>query len=560
MTELAYIGPETGDRDAVLATLTAQHWPVIAVDTETINTKNQTIICIGLAYGPHRLYIQTFPELCDAVPQVMHMIASPNITKVYHNVFFDYRALAELAYDEGFAEPDLTNIADTSLMAKVSGHSASLDEVSGELLNYHNEYSIKELLAEAGRGSTMLDVPFEKTAAKCLNDVYATRALYDKFQLTEAMKDCYDVDIKMARLLLHMEKRGLALHQPMLVAKQEYLKREMLRLSDICAAEGFNPGSGQQVGYVLASRGNILPFTKSRRQLRTDEEALEELDDSLAQTVLDYRKSQKLLGTYVEPWIGQDRAYTKFRMDLSTGRLASFDRNLQNIPPDMRAVFKPDKDVFSWMDLSQIELRVLANLSHDKELLAAFAQGISPHELTCQEFWPGASKDSAEYLRAKTFNFAMVYDASIPTLAKRTKITREQATSLRGRWLSLYSGVAEFMRERSADPSLYAESLYGRRMLLPTIDGLKRDTPYPKPDRAYQSHIDKVKINYVIQGTAADIMKRVALKIAEDNIDSRLQVHDEWVVDGYYHFPDELENICPDFKTPFSQYFGATWR
>src|SRR5690606_30828500 len=109
--------------------------------------------------------------------------------------FFDIRALTEIAEEEGFANPDVTNIIDTSIMAKVSGHGASLEENSVQLLGYSNEYSIKGLLAEAGRGATMLDVPFEKVAAKCLNDVYATYNLVDKFNLTEAQKDCYETDI-----------------------------------------------------------------------------------------------------------------------------------------------------------------------------------------------------------------------------------------------------------------------------------------------------------------------------------------------------------------------------
>ena len=566
MSEHKYIGPAEDDYDSVLETLDEPHG-VIAVDTETINVKNQTIIGIGIAYGPHRLYVRTFPDVSPLVPYVMWKISRPDITKVYHNLFFDIRALTQLAEEEGLNPPDETNLADTSIMAKVSGYGAALDETSIELLGYTNEFHIKELLLEAGRGATMLDVDFDKVAIKCLNDCYATINLYHTFKLTPAQEDCYEVDMRMAKLLLRMERRGLRLHQPLLLETRERLKRETVRLKDLCAQEGFNPGSPQQVGYVLASRGNILPFTKSRRSLRTDDETLSELDDDLAQTVLDYRKASKLLGTYVEPWVGADRAYTHFRMDLSTGRLASFDRNLQNIPPEMRGVFLPDNEVFSWFDYSQIELRVVANLSHDKALLDAFATGVSPHEVTRTNLWPASTRynadgsDTEAYLKSKTFNFAMIYDAAVPTLAKRTKTTKEQAASLRWQWLNTYHGVADFMKKRQADDSPYAETLYGRRMRLPTIESLKRDTLQPKPDRAYQSHIDKTKINYVVQGTAADIMKRAALLVEEaGSVDSRLQVHDEWLVDGYFVFPRELEFICPEFHTPFAQYFGTSWK
>ena len=542
MAEYIYIGPS----DDPLSTLDS-YWPVIAVDTETISLKNQVCIGIGIMFGPHRLYVQTYPELTEIATKVMWLISRPDITKVYHNVFYDYRVLCDLAEEEGLNIPDLTNIADTSLMAKVSGHSASLEDSSIELLNFSNEYSIKGLLAEAGHRATMLDVPIEMVAAKCLNDVYATYNLRDKFNLTPAMEDCYNVDLEMVRVLLKMELQGLALHQPLLLEHQERLKRKMLRLGDVCAVEGFNPGSSQQVGYVLATRGNILPFTKGRKQLRTDEEVLEELDDPLAQVVLDYRSAQKLLGTYVEPWVGKERATTHFRMDLSTGRLASFDRNLQNIPPEMRAIFKPDNVVFSWFDYSQIELRTLAHMTGDKVMLEAYENNYDLHQMTA---------DVAGVSRAdgKTFNFAKVFGASNRMLARKTSVPAAQIPVLREAWDKLYPDAARWISNQMYNHGATVESLYGRKMQLPLAkDGVSNT-------RAFEIHVGNCAVNYPIQGTAADIMKRAIIQISKDGPDMRLQIHDELLIDGYYQFDKGLESVCPEFKTPFEAKFGPVWK
>ena len=546
MVDYAYIGPCTGDREAVIATLTEQHWPEIAVDTEAITVKNQTIIGIGLMYGPHRLYVRTFPELTDAVPIVMHLISRPDITKIYHNCFYDLRALTELADEEGFVEPDVSNLIDTSFMAKVSGRSAALEDNSRELLNFSNEYSIKELLAEAGRGATMLDVPFEKVAKKCLNDVWATYNLASAFNLTPAQRDCYEVDIKMARLLLHMEGKGLLLDQPKLSETRERLKRSVVQLADICSAEGFNPGSPQQVGYVLASRGNILPFTKSRRSLRTDDETLSDCDDPLAQTVLDYRKATKLLGTYVEPWIGKERASTHFRMDLSTGRIASFDRNLQNIPPDMRGIFLPDDMVWSWFDYSQIELRCLAAIAGDSTMTMAYANGQDLHQMTADA--AGVSRQDA-----KTFNFAKVYGASDRMLARRTTVPKERIRELRAAWDKLYPDAAYWINSRMRTHGDTVETYYGRKMLLP------QEKEGMNTGRGFEIHVANCAVNYSVQGTAADIMKRAMLHL-DDSPDFRLQIHDEALVNGYYDFNNRgLESICPDIPTPIEAKFGPLW-
>ena len=528
---------------------------IIAVDTETISIKDLTCIGIGLQVSPtESFYIEVWPDPSDLLSIVTGLIADTKITKLYFNANFDFRVLEFLHETDGCPLPDYINIADASIAAQIQGQTShSLDDLSLDLLNTTNEYSISGLLdiarLEEGRRSvSMLDVPFEAVATKCLNDVWATWHLWEKLQHTwpnQQNKECYDIDIALIPVLKSMERKGLLLDKEVVESEYVRLRREVMGYSDICSDMGFNPGSGQQVGYILASRGNILPFTKSRKQLRTDEESLSDIDDPIAKLVLQYRKAVKLLGTYIEPWRGQDRAHTCFRIDLSTGRLASFDRNLQNIPPSMRQVFSPDRDYFSWLDFSQIEMRILAWMSGDPTMLDAYKLGIDIHALTQLELWPGSDvKDEAKRLVAKTFNFAMAYNANTYTLAKHTKLPERICYEFRQRWLNLYRKVWEYMETRARDTSTYATTDFGRRMSLPSLD------------TSPQTHIDKCKINYAIQGTAADIIKRAMLKVGGD---LRLQVHDELVFDGDMTLGEELTHIHPDIYTPYNTYKEKKW-
>lgn len=528
---------------------------VLAVDTETINLKNQNCVGIGVQWSDiDRLYIQVLPETSSLLPFILELLSQTDNTKIYFNVGFDYRVLAALAKAESFPAPDLTNIEDVSVAAQVQGNSDhSLDALSIQYLAYSNQYSIKGLLQEARsdqcKSPTTLDVPFEQLATKCLNDVWATWHLWKKLWHlwpNDQNRECYEVDIKLLPILFRMEKKGLLLDQAKVTEHYNTLHEEVEQYASQCNDLGFNPGSPGQVGFYLASRGNILPFTKSGRQLRTDEEALGELDDPVAQLILRYRKANKLLSTYVTPWKDSERAYTHFRIDLSTGRLASFDRNLQNIPPAMRDVFSSDGGMFSWADYSQIEMRIFAHLSQDPEMMTAYREGRDIHAMTQLALWPGSDpKDSERRLVAKTYNFAMLYDANTYTLARNTGLSESDCSEFRSRWFQYYKGGRNYIESRKRDQSPYAVSDFGRRMSLP-------DTSYSP-----QSHINKCKINYVIQGTAADIIKRAMVRLGD--IDLRLQIHDELVVDGAFEFPEFMAHIHPEIYTPIEQKQGSKW-
>lgn len=367
---------------------------------------------------------------------------------------------------------------------------------------------------------------------------------------TTRMRECYQVDMQLIPLLRKMSARGMALRKEVVESWYQHHAKERLFYLDMFMDHGINPGSNQQVGYLLASRGTILPFTKSKKQYKVDDKTLRKVEDPLAAAVLGYRKNDKLLGTYLRPCRDQDRFYYSFRQDLSTSRLASFDRNIQNIPTKIRDIFEADSGTFTVADASQIEMRFFAYLTQDPVMLEAYRTGKDIHAITQQALWPGSDpKDEEARTRAKTFNFAMIYFATAETLAENTGLPVSVCTVYREQWLALYH-VAHAWMVRQAESAMekgYAETEYGRRMKLPDI------AIYP------ESHIEKCAINYPVQGTAAEIIKRAMLVCDGEGLDIIAQVHDEILIDGDVEFPAAIPYLFSPMEIPFKVGRSANW-
>lgn len=365
-----------------------------------------------------------------------------------------------------------------------------------------------------------------------------------------AYRDNYMVDIALVPILSKMGKRGLKLRQQALESWDAYLTKEMLTYKDICANEGFDPSKPQQVGYILATRGNILPLTRSNKQLKTDEDTLWALNDPLADTVLKYRKAAKLRGTYIRPVLGKSRMYTHFRQDLATSRLASSDRNVQNIPDIVREIFEPDNEtgLWTWLDWSQLEMRIFAYLTQDPVMLDAYATGKDIHTITQLALWPGSDPRDDKYRKpAKTFNFQMIYDASAMGLSKKSRLPIEVCAKHRATWLSHYHYAYEWMLRQAANPLPYAENIFERRLRIPT------------EGEAHESHIRKCKINYPVQASAAGVVARGMLMCDKYGYDFPIQVHDELVIDGNVDPPEELAHIYPEIDLPFEVKKSPVW-
>lgn len=563
----AYRGPYSDCTEEEIIDRLYQHRGLVAVDTETVNTNDYTLVGIGLYVGEGEgFYFRAFPEPSPYLPIVLGILADRGITKIYHNgIGFDLEVLDKFAYEEGFDAPDDINYQDSELMAKVGGLPGGLQRIGEEWLEATDLFSIKDLFEEYNTNS-MLDVPWERIAEKCLNDCRTTWQLYHYMEdrLNDRQRECYEVDRRLVPVLRRIQRKGLRLRQGVLEEYAGRLKRDILRLRRECELEGIeNPGSPVQVGFVLASRGHILPFTKgARRQLRVDEEILERVaeTDDLAQLVLDWRGRSKLLSTYIEPWIGKERAYTHFRLDLSTGRLASgkvngwdeVNRNLQNIPPEVREVFGPDNGIWSWADHGQIELRTIAHISKDPVMLEAYKNNEDLHEVTARGC--GVSRAIG-----KTFNFADAFGAHEKKLAKVTGLSIERVRGIKQAKDELYAGATRWkIRQMTQHNGEWVEDDWGRRMRLPELSHATETKKGYNP-RAFEAYVNRCAINYPVQGTAAGIVKKGMLMIDEAGIDMRLQVHDEYLVDGPWEPDPMLAHIHPELYTPFELKQGIIW-
>lgn len=535
---------------------------LIAVDTETVSINDKTLIGIGIAINPNEAYyVPVWPEPSELLFQVFSLLQRKDLFKVGHNYNFDIESLRLFADDNGLSDIDVWSIHDTAIMANVSALPASLHELGNSLLGNYDLFTIQDLLAETAsitgkRKVTMLDADQNKVALKCCNDVRTTYGLYELLlnQLTAKTYDCYEVDRQLTGILKTIERKGLALNQQFLKSKFNELALTMEFYEDWAYEQGFSISSPAQVGMFLANNGVFLPFTESGRQYDTSEETLSKVKHPLAQEVLTYRKSQKLLSTYVEPYLNQDRGYTHFRLDLATGRLASYDRNWQNIPPDMRVFFVADRGIFTWGDMSNLEMRNIAYLTKDATLINAYKEGRSIHEITFRSIFSHLefNKDIPEYVLAKTFNFAMVFDAEDSTLAAQCGIKLQTAKQWKKTWFETYPGVYKWMLSQQDSGSDFEETDFGRKMRIPKERGKK--------------HANTCRINYPVQGLGADMNKRSILKmwnmgyLNENNF--RIQVHDEVVLDGDYQdsFPHkELEDIHPEFIVPWEVSKGKVW-
>ncbi len=591
MPNIAYIGPHDYNEEQLIQRLKDESPAVISIDTETISLKDRTCIGIGIALNPREaVYFPILPDESRYMPLCWELLSRPSV-KAFCNALYDLYAMTEYRADgeQGggswldalVQEARLPSwlghgrLADISTMAHIQAlPSGALADMSRAYVGFKID-TIADILPER---KNMLDLEIAIVAKKCLDDCLATYRVYDKmggpawwdadphtwsyeanwydgcdpfeptsYTVTQAMKDCYQVDMKLAPLLMRMSRRGIALRADLVEDWYQRTGKAKLFMEDICHQEGFEPSKNQQVGITLANRGNFLPFTPSGKQLATGGEILSQLTDPLAVVVLKYREYSKLKGTYLEKIRGAKRAYTHFRMDLSTARLSSYDHNLQNIPERIREIFAPDTGVWTDADASQIELRVFAYVTKDPVMLEAYAEGSDIHATTQMALWPDSDLKNKEMRRrAKVFNFAKIFYAIVKTLASHTKLPEAICREYGATWDEAYPVAYQWMKNQEEGEE-WIENLYGRRCRLPA--------------EIYTTWKHKVncRICYPTQSGAADIVKRVMLECEAMGFDEVLQVHDNILIDGKVDFPKELDLICPEIHTPFNVKVSPYW-
>ncbi|MDP8245497.1 MAG: DNA polymerase I [Candidatus Hinthialibacter antarcticus] len=540
-----------------------------AVDTETTSLEVLDAKIVGLAFsiGPQQgWYIPlrhdqgTNLDLESARPLLKEILENPSVRLFAHHFKYDYHILR----NEGF---NIANLAGDTLvasyLAQTDRQSHKLDALA-ETLAGMRMTPITALIGEGKEQKSMTEVEIEIASPYACEDVDACWRLNQWFEPQlekEGMTRLYgEIEVPLIRALAEMERRGVCVDPHVLEGQSNELAGEMHVLEErIFESVGkrFNLNSPSQLAEILYDDLRLLKGRK--RTTRAD--VLEKLAAEgveVAQDILDYRHRQKIKSTYLDslaklirPDTG--RVHTTFNQAVvNTGRISSSDPNLQNIPirTDLgRRVRRAFVAKAGWqlasLDYSQIELRILAHRSKDPGLLSAFAAGEDIHRRTAADVFSVGLDDVTSDMRrkAKEINFGLNYGMSSYGLARRLKISDEEAATYIETYFSRYPLVQRYMDEtvEFAQQHLYVETIFGRRV--PT-SGV-RDANRMRRDNARRA-----AINGPIQGSAADLLKLAMVHVYQefkdraDEVALLMTVHDELVLEAREDIVDEVTQRC----------------
>lgn len=458
--------------------------------------------------------------------------------------------------------------------------------LAGYVLNPSaSDYSVERLAAEYGVPRPALEGDGEADAAAlCFQDVCVTAEQLLEKNDQRALLD--QIELPLARVLAEMEHDGFEVDADGIRTFGEDLDREIERLrSDIFEKVGFefNLNSPKQLGEALFDKLGLPARKKTKSGYSTSAEVLEglALDYPVVEEILDYRTLSKLKSTYCDGLLKviapDGRIHSSLNQtETRTGRISSSEPNLQNIPVrkpigrEMRRFFRAKEGcVLVDADYSQIELRVLAHMADDQNMIDAFNSGTDIHTVTASQVFNMPVQMVTPLMRsnAKAVNFGIVYGIGAFSLAKDIGVTRKEAAAYIDSYLSHYSGVRNYMEQvvAQAKEDGYVTTLFGRRRYLPELKASHAAT------RAFG---ERVARNMPIQGTAADIIKiamiRVRDRLKREKLRSRLilQVHDELIVEAPEDereqaeqiVREEMENACTmKVKLEADVHSGKTW-
>ncbi len=530
----------------------------LSVDTETTGTQpmRADLVGISLAWKPGAaVYIPVAGPLgartldVELVREKLGpILADESVTKLGQNLKYDMLVLGEAKM------PVAGPLFDTLVAAHVLDSTRmtyKLDALAVEYIN-HRCIPIEDLIGRGKHQTTMNTVATDVVAVYAAEDADVALRLADilagMLEAEGLTKLFYDLEMPLVPVLTRMERTGILLDRRVLARLESELSKQadVLRGRIIAAAgRSFNPDSPKQLAVVLFDEKGLKPLKKTKTGPSTDSSVLEELavEHELPALVLDYRKLTKLLGTYLKA-LGQfvlprdGRVHTSFHQaGTATGRLSSSDPNLQNIPirtEDGRmirsAFVAPPGCVLLSADYSQVELRVLAHFCGDETLRAAFAEGQDIHRTVAAEVFGVRPDEVTPDMRAKakTVNFGIIYGQTAYGLSVSLRIPRKDAAGFIDRYKARFPKIDEFLAQcvSQAKRQGYVETIFGRRRRVPDIESSNPQT---------RALAERLAINSVVQGSAADLIKQAMVNIAR-RIDAEgrpsrmlLQIHDELV-------------------------------
>jgi DNA polymerase-1 len=570
ITHTYHIAQTAGEITRLIDTL--QQSEYFSFDTETTGIDAMTAGLVGMSFSVKAHEAWYVPVPCDyeearALLQQFQPVFASSKQKIGQNIKYDLLMLKRYGIEiTGF-------LFDTMLMHYLldpeSHH--NMTALSRQYLNY-DPVAIEELIGKKGaKQGSMADVPLEKIAEYAAEDADVTLQLKEilekKLKETNLFELYLGIEAPLITVLADMEHEGVRIDSDSLAEYGKKLQADLVLLDDEIKQMAGNPtlniSSPKQLGIVLFEKLGLAEeakFTKSN-QYSTDEDTLQRLSGShpIVPKILEFRSLKKLLSTYIEalpalvnPHTG--RIHSTFNQFVTaTGRLSSNNPNLQNIPireakgREIRKAFVPRNDTDYIMlsaDYSQIELRLMAHMSGDKNMIEAFDSNADIHTAAAAKIFhvPFDEVTKAQRSRAKVANFGIIYGISSFGLAHRLQLPRSEARALIDSYFETYPGVKQYINHVIEDAvgKGYVETIFGRVRHLRDIQS---------QNSAVRHFAQRNAVNAPIQGSAADIIKLAMINIynrlKEGNLKTKmiLQVHDELVFDVFMPELDRVKHI-----------------
>ncbi|MCH2655033.1 MAG: DNA polymerase I, partial [Flavobacteriales bacterium] len=550
----------------------------VCFDTETTGLDELTAELVGIAFswkkgtGYYLPFLQDRTASETKLAYFAPLFQSSEIEKVGHNLKYDIKVLEQ--YGMNVQSPLFDTMIAHYLINPDMRH--NMDVLAENYLGYQPQ-PITELIGKKGpKQGSMRNVPLDKQTEYAVEDADVTCQLKNHFVTEMASKEVIDlfnkIELPLVNVLADMESAGIHIDVDYLNELAIQFQKETATLEDRIyehAGETFNLASPKQLGPILFDKLKLVDKPKKTKtgQYSTAEDVLSYLakDHAIVADILEWRSVKKLSNTYIEALPQQvnpktDRVHTIFNQAVAaTGRLSSNHPNLQNIPIRtergqlVRKAFIPrdEKHVLLAADYSQIELRVIASLSNDKEMQEAFQKGEDIHASTAAKVFNVALEEVSREQRsqAKTVNFGIVYGVSAFGLSNQTNLNRKESKALIDAYYETYPQLKSYIRNQVdfARENGYVETILGRRRYLKDINS---------QNSIVRSAAERNAVNAPIQGSAADIIKIAMLRIHEKlkDYDSQmlLQVHDELVFDAKKSELDALTNMI---KTEMEQAY-----
>ena len=540
---------------------------ILSLDTETTSTSAIDAELVGLSFSVKEFeaFYVPIPAEREKALQIVNIFKevyeSPKIMKIGQNLKYDLEVLRN--YNIHLDGPMWDTMIAHYLIQPELRH--NMDYMAEIYLNYQTVH-IDELIGPKGKNQrSMRDLTPDQVYEYACEDADVTLRLKNKLETELRKFECeklfYDIEMPLMPVLAEMEMNGVCLDTKSL---QETSKVFTERMNEIeariyeLAGEHFNIASPKQVGEILFDKLKIVEKAKKTKtgQYVTSEDVLQQLRNKheIVADILEHRGLKKLIGTYIDalPKLVNRHTghiHTSFNQTVTaTGRLSSSDPNLQNIPirgedgKEIRKAFVPEPGcLFFSADYSQIELRVMAHLSQDDNMVKVFREGKDLHAATAANIYkkPIEEVTRDERTKSKRANFGIIYGITVFGLAERLDIPREEAKMLIDGYFATFPQVHEYMEKSKevARKQGFVVTLFGRRRYLPDINS---------HNATVRGFAERNAINAPIQGTAADIIKvamiRIHNRFKAEGIRSKmiLQVHDEL---NFSVYPDEKEKV-----------------